>query len=117
MVGRLRERAHSAAHGFVGCAKDIDAIDFLNVDDCTGPEDFGALGELLKQAFPFCVGEFLRVGENGVHIARWKNNRGCDDRTSQRSSASFIDACHKTQTSRTKTVFVREAANLWTVPH
>ncbi|MEK0451625.1 MAG: hypothetical protein RL088_3893 [Verrucomicrobiota bacterium] len=117
MVGRPRQRAHSAAHGFVGCTKNVNAVDFLGLYDCTGPEDFRAIRKFFKETLTFCVGEFLRVGENGVRKSRREDCSSSDDRACKGTTPCFIDACHKTQTSRTKSVFVREAANLWTAPH
>ena len=105
-----RKLSGGAAHGFVGGAEDIDAINFLRLDDSERDSYFGACCEFFVDALASALGELLGVVQHVVRETGGEDDCRRDDRAGERTAPSFINARYKMQTSRTERILVREVA-------
>ncbi len=110
MVGGRRQLSRGAAHGFMGGAEDVDAVNLLRPDDRGRPGDVLARGQLGKDALTLCCAELFGIIQQTVREIRRKNHRCRHDRPCERAAAGLINACNKTKAPHSKKVFVREAA-------
>lgn len=99
-----------AAHGFVGGAEDVDAINFLRLDDGECDADVGAGGEFRVDALAAALAELLGVIQHVVREIGGEDDGCGDDRAGERAASGFIYARYKKQTSRTKRILMREVA-------
>ena len=104
------ELSGGAAHGFVGGAEDIDAVNFIRLDDGERDSDFGAGGEFFVDALASALGELLGVVQHVVRETCGENDCRRYDRAGERAASGFINARYKMQTSRTERILVREVA-------
>jgi hypothetical protein len=110
VIGRRGEERNGLAHGLVGGAQDIEAVDFFRFEDCHAPADVSALHELRVKVLAHFFGELLGVVQSPeAELLRQDHRRG-DDRASEWAASGFINSRYKAQTSRTKTGLVREVA-------
>lgn len=108
---RLRiELRDCAAHGLVRRAEDVDAIDFRDIHHGERKADLRVRGDFPEEQFSCRGGELLRVVQQSVPESLRQNHRCRDDRPGERTAPGLIHPGHKTQTSRTKLVFMREVA-------
>ena len=108
---RLRiELRDCAAHGLVRRAEDVDAIDFRDIHNGERKPDLRVRGDFHEEQFPCRGGELLGVVQRSVPESLRQNHRRRDDRPGERTAPGLIHPGHKTQTSRTKLVFMREVA-------
>ena len=107
-----RESQHGAAHSLVSRAEDVSAVDFLRFDDGQTPHDRAVCREFLVKRIALFVSELFRIVQDRMREAIRQNHRCRHHRPRERPPPGFIHSCDETQTSRTKIIFVREAANL-----
>ena len=104
------ELCDGAAHGLVRRAEDVDAIDFRDIHNGERKADPRVRGDFHEEQFPCRGGELLGVVQRSVPESLRQNHRRRDDRPGERTAPGLIHPGHKTQTSRTKLVFMREVA-------
>ena len=112
MLRLRRQSHHGPAHSLVSRAEDVNAVDFLRLHDGKTPHDRAVRREFREKRIALPVRELLRIVQHRVREAIRQNHRRRHHRPRERTAPRFIHACDKTQTSRTKIIFVREAANL-----
>lgn len=112
VVWLRRQASDCTAHPFVGRSEYIQPVDFPRLHDGKTPENRRVVCEFIKQNVTLAGCEFFGVREDSVAVSDWKDNSRRNDWSGKRAAPCFIDSRNKTQTPRTKLVFVREAANL-----
>jgi len=110
VVWGLREGGGRKAHGLVGGAKDVDAVDFLRADSLDVPEDIGACGEFRVEGFALFFGELLGVAKDGVAEAGGQDDCGGDDGAGEGPAACLVDACDEAVADGAEFIFEFEAA-------
>lgn len=110
VMGLDGERRDGAPHGLVRSAEDIDAVDFVVVDDGYGPMDFRVTGEIAVDGLALEMGELLGVVQPFVAVLSGKDNGSRDYRPGERAAAGFIDPGDEENALGTKAIFVREIA-------
>ena len=92
VLGQLRQGLEGAAHGLMGGAQDIDAVDLrvLHHGDC--PADGCGGNQGVMDCLPLCGGEFFGVVQQGVPEALREDDGGCHHGAGERAAASLVYA-------------------------
>jgi len=79
-------------HGQVGCAEDVNLIDFCDRGYADSEYNFGVRNQCLIIAFASQGGELLGVVEPNKPKIWWQHDGGGDHRSRQRSASCLVDS-------------------------
>lgn len=93
MIRQRTDRFHGSAHREMGCAEDVERIDFCDIGQRDGPDDRFILGDPEIEIMPLLRTQLFRIVEFRATESRRKNHRGCGNGTRERTASRFVDAC------------------------